>query len=152
YLGTDWSESTRKYAFKFPNDTNGFVASLLPSNLYNQVPLVDTVLHTVALMVMYLFVVTMLIFLFKVIHMKTAGIFAAMVYIASGAATCSGRMDLQWLFPTANSVIWVHYTAILREPIKPVWYSYAYFGVLIAGLVIANLIAVKKVNFYGGDD
>jgi hypothetical protein len=88
----------------------------------------------------------------KIVHLRTAGLFSAIVFIACGVATCSVRMDLQWLFPTANTIIWVHYTEILREPIKPVWYSYAYFFVLIAVLITANLIAVKKVNFYGVDE
>lgn len=147
-FGTDWSEATRLYGTKFPDERDSFVSQLLPSNLYNQVDIIPTILHTCALMVLYLFVLSLILFVFKMLKLRGAGLFTGMAVIAAGVATTSLKTSPMWFFPMANTIIWLHYTEILREPIKPVWYSYAYFGVVIAVLLAAAWIVLKKANFY----
>lgn len=147
-FGTNWSEVTRLYEAKFPSERDSFVSQLLPSNLYNQVDIIPTVLHTCVLMVLYLFLLSLILFVFKMLKLHSAGLFTGIAMIAASIATCSVKTSPMWLFPMANTIIWLHYTEILREPIKPVWYSYAYFAVLIVVLTSVAWLVLKKANFY----
>lgn len=44
-----WSDAVTKYTAHFPNEADSFTSSLLPSNLYNQIPLAAAVLQTFSL-------------------------------------------------------------------------------------------------------
>ena len=52
-----------------------------------------------------------------------------------------------WAFPMANTIVWLHYDEILKEPNFPVWCSYLYFGIAIMVVVILNIIAIKRLEF-----
>lgn len=52
-----------------------------------------------------------------------------------------------WIFPMANSIIWLHYKEILREPITPVANSFVYFAVIITVIFIANLVVLRRLQF-----
>ena len=147
FIGLEWSESTRYYVFRFPEDIDSFAASLLPPNLYNQVPLGMTLFYTFSLLFLYLFSLMLIIMLFKLLQCRSVGIFVAFFVVACGVVTCAVKTDAMWAFPMANSIIWLHYTEILREPIYPIWASYLYFAVLIAILLIANRKLLNKINF-----
>lgn len=121
HFGTEWSEAVRKYAARFPNEAGKFDSHLLPSNLYNQIPMIKAIWQTSVLLAAYLLVL--------------------------GTATTSLYSPIKWAFPTANTIIWLHYTEILSEPIYPMWTSFLYFGVLLAALIAGNLIALKKLKF-----
>ncbi|GHV09159.1 hypothetical protein FACS1894217_12820 [Clostridia bacterium] len=146
-FGDWWSDSTRFYAFRFPEDQDLFVAALLPANLYNQIGLFTATLHTFAFTVLYLFLLCEIIFLFKILGLRMAGLISAVVVIAIGVATTSLRETAMWFSPMGNTIIWLHYTEILREPIKPVPYSYIYFAILILAVFALAFVAVKKANF-----
>ena len=47
----------------------------------------------------------------------------------------------------ANSIIWLHYKEILREPITPVANSFVYFAVIITVIFIANLVVLRRLQF-----
>ena len=66
---------------------------------------------------------------------------------ALGSVTTSLSTGLRWAFPTSNTIVWLHYTEILSEPVYPVWASFAYFGGVLAVLIALNFIALKKLNF-----
>ncbi len=144
---TEWSETVRLYGAKFPEESDSFVSELLPSNLYNQIPLMTSVLQTFFLMSAYLFFLILILYLFKLMHVKSAGLIAVFIIIGLGVATCSLKTSVMWYFPMANTIIWLHYTEILREPIVPIWWSYFYFAAGITALFTANIIALKKLQF-----
>ena len=144
---TEWSETVRLYGAKFPEESDSFVSALLPSNLYNQIPLMTSVLQTFFLMSAYLFFLILILYLFKLMHVKSAGLIAVFIIIGLGVATCSLKTSVMWYFPMANTIIWLHYTEILREPIVPIWWSYFYFAAGITALFTANIIALKKLQF-----
>ncbi len=142
-----WSECTRFYAARFPDKRYTFASQLLPSNLYNQIPLISAIVYTVTLLVLYLFLLSIILMIFKLLSFKSAGLFASLGIIALGTATCAIKAKSMWFFPMSNTIIWLHYTEILREPIVPIWYSYAYFGVIIIALLIVCVILAKRANF-----
>ena len=51
-----------------------------------------------------------------------------------------------WLFPMGNSIIWMHYTEIIREPIKPIWYSYVYFAVMALLLIFMSTLRARRLS------
>lgn len=143
----NWSDVVTKYNAMFPNEADNFTSQLLPSNLYNQIPLITSILQTTGLMTVYMLIISMVIYFFKLIHIQSFGLLAAVFVVAGGVVTCSLKSELMWLFPMANTIVWLHYDIILDELNVPMWYTYAYFAVILSTLTIANAIAVKRLEF-----
>ena len=146
FWGSEWSETVTKYSSMFPEDRFTLMSQYLPSNLYNQMSFSYALLHTVLLLILYLFLLSLVIMFFRICGMRSAGIAASFGVIAAGVLTTAVRAGAMWMFPMANTITWLHYDAALREPVKPVYQSYIYFAVLIAAGITANVIAVKKNN------
>ena len=89
------------------------------------------------------FVLVLILYLFKLMGIKSAGVFAVFTVVGLGVATCSLKTSAMWYFPMANTIVWLHYTEILRDPVIPISKSYLYFTVIIIGLFICNLVALK---------
>lgn len=147
HFGTEWSEAVRKYIACFPNEAGNFDSHLLPSNLYNQIPMMTAIWQTSALLAAYLLALALIIYLLKILFSSSAGLAGALLVMALGVATTSLYSPIKWAFPTANTIIWLHYTEILSEPIYPMWASFLYFGILLAVLIAGNFIALKKIKF-----
>ena len=147
HFGTEWSEAVRKYISRFPNEAGSFDSELLPSNLYNQIPMMTAIWQTTALLAAYLLALALIIYLIKILFASSAGLAAALLVMALGTATTSLYSPIKWAFPTANTIIWLHYTEILSEPVYPMWASFLYFGVLLGALVAGNFCALKKLKF-----
>lgn len=147
HFGTEWSEAIRKYNARFPDEAASFDSQLLPSNLYNQIPMMTALWQTSALLAAYLLVLALVIYLLKILFGSSVGLAGALLVMALGTATTSLYSPIKWAFPTANTIIWLHYTEILSEPIYPMWASFLYFGALLALLIAGNLFALKKLKF-----
>lgn len=143
----NWSDVVTKYNAMFPDESGNFTSQLLPSNLYNQIPLITSILQTTGLMTVYMLIISMVIYFFKLIHIQSFGLLAAVFVVAGGVVTCSLKSELMWLFPMANTIVWLHYDIILDELNVPMWYTYAYFAVILSALTIANTIVVKHLEF-----
>ena len=142
----EWSETVTKYSSIFPEERFTLMSQFLPPNLYNQMSFSYALLHTVLLLILYLFLLSIVIIFFRICGMKVAGIAASFGVIAAGVLTTSIRTKAMWVFPMANTITWLHYDEALREPVKPMYQSYIYFAVLITVGIVANVIAVKKNN------
>lgn len=145
-FGSGWSDAVTKYTSRFPNEANSFDSQLLPSNLYNQIAMKTAAVQTFVLMSAYLLTLSLIIYGIKILFNNSLGLAAAMLVIAAGVATTSLYSDLRWAFPMANTIVWLHYTEILSEPIYPVWASFLYFGILISVLTALNFFALKKLK------
>ena len=144
--GQNWSEVVRTYDYHFPDEIGSFASQLLPSNLYNQIPILKAALHTYILLSLYLMVIILILFLFKMLSFKKAGLFASIAIIAIGMAAASIDSPLMWALPMANSLIWLHYTVIFSEPIVSLGFSYIYFFGCILVLLVSCFIATRKCN------
>lgn len=147
-FGTDWSNAVTKYSARFPQESDNFASQLLPSNLYNQLSLLSSVMHTLVLMTLYLFILSLVIYFFKLIHIQSFGLFIAIFIVAAGVMTCSLKSSSMWAFPMANTIVWLHYDEILRTQKFPVWCSYAYFGAFVSALSIINFTAARKLELF----
>ena len=54
---------------------------------------------------------------------------------------------VMWLFPTANTLIWLHYHELLRQPVTPVSRSFLYFLIANLLLLTANAAAAHRLQF-----
>lgn len=141
------SNSITKYEAAFPQESGNFVSQLLPSNLYNQIPIVTAAIQTIILLSMYFFLLSLILCMLKMLYLRTAGLFTVFLVIGCGVMTCSIKAPAMWIFPMANSIIWLHYKEILREPITPVANSFVYFAVIITVIFIANLVVLRRLQF-----
>lgn len=142
----NWSDVVTKYEARFPSEIGNFVSQFLPSNLYNQLDLYNALIQTIVLLTMYLFFLSMIIYFFKLIHVQSFGVFAALFVVAAGVITTSLDMELKWVFPTANTIVWLHFDEILRETSYPIWMSYMYFIVLNIIMVVVNYQMIKMLE------
>lgn len=147
HFGTEWSEALRKYLARFPEEVKSFDSALLPSNLYNQIPMIRALWQTFVFQSMYLLLLALIIYLMKILFSNTAGLVGALLVMGLGAATASSYSPIRWAFPMANTILWMHYTDILKKPIYPIWASFLYFGILLAMFAAANFFALKRLNF-----
>ena len=146
-FSTEWSNVITKFNAAFPDEAGGFVSKLIPSNLYNQITILNAVIGTVLLIAMYLLTLALILCLMKMLYLRGAGLLSALTVIVLGAASCSLKINVMWIFPTANTLMWLHYKEILKEPITPVENSFLYFLILIAVLFIANLFVLRNLQF-----
>lgn len=146
-FGIKWSDAVTKYNSRFPNEMYNFDSQLLPSNLYNQIPMITAVIQTFILMSAYLLSLSLIIYLFKILFCNSSGFAAAIAVMAAGVATTSLYSPLRWVFPMANTIIWLHYDEILKKPVYPVWCSFVYFAVLIVILTVLCFLALRKLKF-----
>ncbi len=146
-FSTEWSNVITKFNAAFPDEAGGFVSKLIPSNLYNQIPILNAVIGTVLLIAMYLLTLALILCLMKMLYLRGAGLLSALTVIVLGAASCSLKINVMWIFPTANTLMWLHYKEILKEPITPVENSFLYFLILIAVLFTANLFVLRNLQF-----
>lgn len=147
HFGTKWSDAVTKYNSRFPDEAYNFDSQLLPSNLYNQIPMITATVQTFILMSAYLLSLSLIIYLFKILFCNSSGFAAAIAVIAAGVVTTSLYSDLRWALPMANTIVWLHYREILKAPIYPVWCSFVYFGALLAALIVLNFFALRKLKF-----
>ena len=145
-FGLDWSDTVSKYLSRYPEDRGCLMVRFLPPNLYNHFRFPSILLHTMLLLFLYLFALSLLLIFFRAMGMKTAGIISAFTLVGCGVVTCFLNSDAKWLFPMAHSVTWRHYQEAFREPVMPLWASYLYFAGLIAAELLLDVMAVRKMN------
>lgn len=121
FMGEEWSLVATRFASEFPEQSGNFGVLLLPENLYNQMSLPTAVVQSTLFVAAYMFLLGMILLAFSIAKRKTAGIVVCGLLIALGAALCSINTKMMWLFPMAHSIVWLHYTEFLREPVFPVF-------------------------------
>lgn len=139
----EFSDAITKYVSVFPEKAGDYVVQLLPENLYNQMRFQDVILHSTGLLFLYFALLALILLLFTLLNYKNWGIFLDGCIILLGTVSCALHLNSMWKFPMANTVIWLHYTEYLAEPVYPLYASYLYFGIIDI-LLLAACIAVRK--------
>lgn len=146
FFGAEWSKVATRFAIELPNMSKNFGVLLLPENLYNQIPLRVAAVESMLFVFVYLFFLGMILLSFSISKRRAAGFIACGLTVVIGAALCSIKTQLMWVFPMSHSIIWLHFTEYLREPIFPVIYSGIYFGAIILIPFIFCIIAIRKFD------
>lgn len=141
-----WSKSVTQFDAAFPEEAGGLATELLPANLYNQMEITTAFFWIALLLFLYLFLLAMVLCLMKLLGLRGAGLLMAVGVIALGVTTCAIKVPAMWYFPMANTIVWLHYEELLREPITPVSDSLIYFIVILALLFAGNLLTLRKMQ------
>lgn len=142
-----WSDVITKYDLAFPEERDNFASQLIPSNLYNQLNMGEAFCHTIIFIILYITTLTLCLYLFKMLYMRIMGIVTVYAIVAAGVLTCSFKLKIMWIFPMANSLIWLHYDRILSAKKYPMWASYLYFAIIILILGIVDVIVAERLEF-----
>lgn len=142
-----WSDVATKYTLMFPDKMGDFTSGLLPKNLYNQMPLGKAVIHTYLFFMLYLLLLLLVMLVLSLEGHRAAGFITACVIVAAGTALCSVKSPAMWVFPMAQSVVWLHFTQFFRKRIVELYESYMYFGVINAVLITLILQRMSKHRY-----
>ena len=146
-----WSNTISKYDARFPDEAEGFVSKLIASNIYNQISLKRALFYAIALLGLQLFMIALILCIMKMMYLHSAGLFTAVSIVAIGTAAAMLNVKAMWFFPTANSMLLLHYHAIMRKEIMPMSNSFMYYIFVDMVLIIANLFVIFDMQFINID-
>lgn len=141
-----WSNSVTQFDAAFPEEAGGMASELLPPNLYNQMDIFTAFVWIFLLLFLYLLLLAMILCFLKLLGLRGAGLLTAVGVIALGVTTCALKVPAMWYFPMANTIVWLHYEELLREPVTPVSDSFVYFIVILTVFFVGNLLALRKMQ------
>lgn len=145
-FGSTWSNSVTQFDAMFPEEAGGLASQLLPANLYNQMGIGSAFFWIVLLLFLYLLLLAMVLCFMKLSGLRGVGLLTAVGVIALGVTTCALKVPAMWYFPMANTIVWLHYEELLREPVTPVSDSLLYFVVLLTALLVGSFFALRKLQ------
>lgn len=146
FIANGWSMVVKRYNVLFPEEAFTFASELVPGNLYNQMTPFSAVIQTYFLLFLYLMIIILVLLLFHQIKHKAFGFLTVSVILGFGVLFTAIKSSAMWCFPMANAIVWLHFTDIFEKEILPVKYSYIYFAAIIGVLIIANILASRKLS------
>lgn len=144
----DFSDTITHYVATFPERANDYVVRLLPENLYNQLTLGRTVLHTFLLLSLYFFMMALILMLFTLLNNKLAGILVVGILIVAGVISCAANTVFMWFLPMSHAMTVAHFTKYISTEIFPIRASYLYFVLLDLCMAIACAIVSKRYQIF----
>gem|GEM_PF-3002151 len=90
--------------------------------------------------------------MFHVLNLRKIGVPVLISIIAIGSALGVFRSKGMWYFPMAHTMISLHFTQYLKEPIMKIEYSIMYFAGMILLILIFCLIMIGRTDFLNIDD
>ncbi len=152
FVANGWSLVVTKYGVYNPERAYSFAASLIKEELYNQIAPYQAAITSFLLNFLYMLNLAMILLLFHVLNLRKIGVPVSISIIAVGSALGILGSSGMWYFPMAHTMIHLHFTKHMKEPIMELKTSFIYFGVIIPVLLILSLIRVKRTNFLNIDD
>ena len=144
--GDRWSEVITQYYLVFPEDAGGMVSTLIEGDTYNQMSPFVAVLHTFILSVLSMVLYSATLMCGKIYGRRYLAFGVCIGIIGMGATAKIVGMDIQYIFPIANAATGGHYHEYLSKVNVPFTYSYMYFVLLIAAVLIASVTGMKRRN------
>ena len=152
FVANGWSLVVTKYGVYNPERAYSFAASLIKEELYNQIAPYQAAITSFLLNFLYMLNLAKILLLFHVLNLRKIGVPVSISNIAVGSALGILGSSGMWYFPMAHTMIHLHFTKHMKEPIMELKTSFIYFGVIIPVLLILSLIRVKRTNFLNIDD
>lgn len=147
-----WSLVVTRYGIYNPEKAYSFAVNLITKELYNQIAPFQGALLSFVLNWLYMILLGTVLLLFHVLNLRKTGVPVLISIIAMGSALGVFRSQGMWYFPMAHTMISLHYTEYLKEPIMSLSSSFLYFGGLILTVLIISLLRVGRTNFLNIDD
>lgn len=142
-----WSETVLHYKENFPKKSMSFGANLITENLTYQISPYGAALQSTLLVMLYLLLLSLVMLVFNTMGIKIMGLVTSAGLIAIGGALCAVNTTIKWIFPMSHTIIWLHNTKYFRQPVMDMWKSYAYFGIIIAVLLMLSCIFIDSTDF-----
>lgn len=152
FTANGWSLVVTRYGTYNPEKAYSFAANLITKELYNQIAPFQAAALSFVLNWLYMILLGAVLLLFHVLNLRKIGVPVLISIIAMGSALGVFRSQGMWLFPMAHTMISLHYTEYLKEPIMSLNASFLYFGGLILTVLIISLLRVGRTNFLNIDD
>lgn len=152
YIANGWSLVVTKYGIYNPEKAYSFAASLIKAELYNQIAPYQAAITSFFLNLLYMILLAVILLLFHVLNLRKIGVPVSISVIAVGSALGILNSQGMWYFPMAHTMIHLHYTKYLKEPVMNIISSFLYFGIIISAIIIFCLIWVKHTDFLNIDD
>lgn len=143
-LFMEWSPYMSKLYMDFPEIYAWNNQLFIKTETLAQGKPMTVMLHSVGLMFLYLIFLASLLMLFKLLSLKKIGIFLSVSITITGVALDGYNNIIKWFFPIIQSIYETHFHSYYAKAEFPLYYSYIYFCVLIAGLFIINKWLVKR--------
>ncbi len=147
FVANGWSLVVTDYEYYLPEGSGGVIASLLPANLYNQMPPNQAAVYTFLLLFLYLMILNGIMLLFRILRRKVMGFFLSGCMIVFGAALCAIHSKVMWLFPMAHSIVWLHYDSKFRALECSLQTSVIYDLAIIFFMLMLCFLTIHRYNF-----
>lgn len=147
FAANGWSTVATKYAVYYPEKSASFSAQLIKGELYHQIAPYHAALLSFTLSLLYEILLGMMLLLFQIWNLRKYGIATAIGIIGLGTAFGLFRTKCMWYFPMAHTMVELHYTKYLKEPVMDMRYSFVYFAVIIALVLTVCMITIKQTDF-----
>lgn len=109
---TNFSDAVRFFTVVFPEKENSYVASLFPLNMINQLTVSQVVFYSTVTMYLYFLFLSQVNLFFSIVGNKLVGIITDFIVIILGTVSCSAKLSIQWLFPLAHTISWIHFDEV----------------------------------------
>lgn len=152
FTANGWSLVVTRYGIYNPEKAYSFAVNLITKELYNQIAPFQGALLSFVLNWLYMILLGTVLLLFHVLNLRKIGVPVLISIIAMGSALGVFRSQGMWFFPMAHTMISLHYTEYLKEPVVSLEASFMYFGGLILTVLIISLLRVGRTNFLNIDD
>lgn len=152
FTANGWSLVVTRYGIYNPEKAYSFAVNLITKELYNQIAPFQGALLSFVLNWLYMILLGTVLLMFHVLNLRKTGVPVLISIIAMGSALGVFRSQGMWYFPMAHTMISLHYTEYLKEPIMSLSSSFLYFGGLILTVLIISLLRVGRTNFLNIDD
>lgn len=152
FVANGWSLVVTKYGIYYPERSGAFAATLIKGELYNQIAPYQAAATSFFLNLLYMIMLAMILLMFHVLNLRKIGVPVSISVIGVGSALGILNSGGMWYFPMAHTMIYLHYTKYLREPVMSIRNSLLYFVIIISAILIISLIRVRHTNFLNIDD
>lgn len=144
--GGKWSDAVTKYYLC--ENVLDFKFNLITDREYNHMMPGMAFLHSILLVLLFLFSLSVLQMMFSVCERKVLGLVLAGILVVTGNAfAILENQSAMWYFPNANTQIWLRHDVILKQESVALQSSYCYFIVWIAVFVFGSWRLLKKASF-----
>lgn len=152
FVADGWSMVVTKYGVFNPDKAYSFADSLITKDLYTQMSPYYVAAFSFLLNWMYMILVGNIMLIFHVFNMRKIGLSTVVGIIGIGSALGVFNSKGMWLFPMSHTMVSLHYTEYLKEPIMAMKNSFLYFVIITMVLLIVSLLRVNKTDFISIDD
>jgi len=152
FAANGWSLVVTRYGVYNPDKAQSFAANLITNELYNQIAPYQAAALSFLLNWLYMILLSTILLMFHVLNLRKIGVPVLISIIAIGSALGVFRSKGMWYFPMAHTMISLHFTQYLKEPIMKIEYSIMYFAGMILLILIFCLIMIGRTDFLNIDD